>query len=118
MKIGGGVIAALVIALALVMWRADAISDDREVQRNLVAAERATHAVTRQSVQDLKANLAKFVGAGRAARVAQLAAIQKQAPKSASMRAQAEEIRAMAEAFAPEDPCDCSTPDFVMEARQ
>jgi cell division protein FtsB len=58
MKIAGGIALALAIALGVVMWRADAISDDRERLRNALATEEARHAVTRQSVGTLEAVIA------------------------------------------------------------
>ena len=57
-KVFSGVIAALLIALGVVMWRADAISADREKLRNALATEQARHAVTRQSVGTLEAVIA------------------------------------------------------------
>lgn len=64
MKIAGGIAAALAIALAVVMWRANAISNDREAIRNALATETARHAVTRQSVETLQGELAKLVREG------------------------------------------------------
>ena len=115
MKVSGGLIVTLGLALSVVMWRADTISGQRDAYRDRLSGEEARHSVTRQSVQHLEASLAKQIGAGKAARVAQLAAIEAQAEKSAKLRAEAAEIRAMIEEMEPGDPCDCSTPDFVME---
>ena len=64
------------------------------------------------SIDLLEGELAKFIGAGKASQIAQLAAIEKQAPKSLAMRSRAEEIRAMIETIEPDD--QCRTPDFVM----
>ena len=114
MKISGGLIAFLLVALALVMWRADAISEDRERLRNSLATETANHAVTRASVANLKGVLERYVGAGQAAQVAQMAAVEAQADKSAALRAKADRLRGMIDELGPEEPCDCSTPDFVM----
>lgn len=114
MKVSGGIIAALLIALAIVMWRADAISADREKLRNALAMEAASHAVTRQSVATLEGALARFVGAGRAARAAQLAAIEAQAGDSAALQAQADAIRAEMATFNRDG--RCATPGSILNA--
>ena len=114
MKVSGGIIAALLIALGIVVWRADAISADREKLRNALATERATHAVTRQSVATLEDALARFIGAGKASRAAQLAAIEAQAGDSAELQAQAEAIRAEVATLAPDG--RCITPRSILNA--
>lgn len=118
MKIAGGVALAAVAALGVVIWRADAISADRDRLRDKLAGEEARHAVTRQSVLTLESALARFVGDGKARRAAQLAAVDAQKGKSEALRRYADEIRVEIEAFSPADQCDCSTPDFVMEGRR
>lgn len=110
--IRGAIAIALAIALGLVMWRADVISGKLDGKAQELADERAGHQVTRNSVEILEGELAKFISAGDAARVAQLAAIEAQAPKSAAMRAKAAEIRSMIDQIEPDD--QCRTPDFVM----
>lgn len=112
--IKGIVALGLVIALGVVMWRADAISEDREALRNDLAAERAGHAITRQSVETLQASLTRFVGAGKAARVAQLASIEAQAKDSAKLQAQAAAIRAELETMT--DDGRCASPGSVINA--
>lgn len=57
----GFIALSLGIALALVMWRADSISKDREKLRNDLAGERAAHAVTRQSVRTLSSQIARLM---------------------------------------------------------
>lgn len=110
MKIAGGLIAALLAALALVIWRADAISDDREALRNTLSAERATHAVTRRSLDVLQAELEQLVKDGqlRAERLAE--ARQEARKETEALREQAERIRAEAGG----DPC--VTPEAVRKA--
>lgn len=102
---------ALTLALAVVMWRADAISDSREEVRNALAAERATHAVTRQSLLTLERELGKMVRDGelRAERLAE--AMEAQDERTEALREQAERIRADG---ASSDPC--ATPDSVRGA--
>lgn len=58
--IKGFIAIGLAIALGVVMWRADAISEDRERIRNALATEKANHAVTRQSVQTLADKIAEL----------------------------------------------------------
>lgn len=97
MKVAGGIILSLVVAFAVVVWRADAISADRERLRNTLATERATHAVTRQSLATLENELTRMVRDGelRAQRLAEAresvredtAALREQAARVASQRA-------------------------------
>ena len=112
-KITAGIVCALAIALAFVIWRADGLSDSLEAKRNELASERAAHAITRGSVETLQGALEKFVGAGKAARAAQLSSIEAQAPRSAVLRGKAAAIRAELESLEPDD--QCRTPGFVME---
>lgn len=106
------------LALIFVVIRAHGLSGDLEAKRNELAAERAGHAVTRQSVAILQQSLEKFIGAGEAARVAQLASIEAQAKDSAALQAQAEAIRAEMEAMGKRavDP-SCKTPRSVINSR-
>lgn len=113
-KVGikGWVIIGLVITLGITMWRADVISGKLADEIQAHADEKAAHKITRGSVDTLETELAKFIGAGEASRVAQLAAIEAQAEESAEMRAEADEIRSMISEI---DPIDvCRTPDFVL----
>ena len=71
MRISAAIIAALVLALGITIWRADTISADREALRNDLAVSNARHAVTTASLNTLQAELAEMVAAGelRAERV-------------------------------------------------
>ena len=91
-KVFTAIITALLIALGIVMWRADAISDSREKLRNALAAEEARHAVTLQSVDTLTLELAKLVeeGEARAERIDK--AMQQVAEDTAPLKAKAERI--------------------------
>lgn len=111
--IKGFVAIGLAVALGIVMWRADAISGQREALRDTLAAERAQHAVTRSSLNTLQRELEKMVRDGelRASRLAE--ARQEQAERSEALREQAARIRA--EAGSGGDPC--ATPAAVREAR-
>lgn len=108
----------LALALAFVMMRAHGLSGDLEAKRNELAAERAGHAITRQSVTILQQSLEQFVGAGQASRVAQLASVEAQAKDNAALQAQAEAIRAEMEAMSKRavDP-SCKTPRSVINSR-
>ncbi len=115
-KVLGGLSLALAIALVVVVWRADVISGKLEDKRDELAREEARHAVTRQSVGILEGELAKFIGAGKASRVAKLASIEAQAKDSARLQQQADVIRAEMATQAEGDPCDCSTPGSIINA--
>jgi hypothetical protein len=105
------------LALVIVMMRADQISKDREALRTSLAGERAGHAITRQSVALLRQSLEAFVGAGQAARIAQLAEIEAQAKDSAALQDQADAIRAELEALGEREPDErCMTPRSVINA--
>lgn len=109
--IRGFIAIGFAIALAIVMWRADAISNDRETLRNTLATERAQHAVTRQSLTTLQRELEKMVRDGelRASRLAEARA--EQAERTEALRDQAARIAAQG---ASGDPCE--TPSSVREA--
>lgn len=110
--IGGSIAAVLGVMLLAAGLQIRSLSSNLEDKRNELATERAGHALTRQSVGILQTSLEKFVGAGRAARIAQLASVEAQAKKSADQRAKAESIRAMIDSLEPDEAC--RTPDFVM----
>lgn len=112
--IRGFIAIALAIALGIVMWRADTISGQRDDAIQAKATEVAQHAVTRQSVATLQAELAKFIGAGKAAKIAGLAAIEAQAKDSAKLQAQADAIRAEMANLQPSG--QCRTPDSILNA--
>lgn len=114
--IRGAIAIVLAIALGIVMWRADSISEDREDLRNDLAGEKSRHEISRNSIETLEAALAKFVGAGQASRIAQVEAIEAQAKDSAELQAQADRIRSEMETLAEGDPCDCSTPGSILDA--
>lgn len=113
--IKGFVIIGMAIALGIVMWRADVISGKLEDKRNELAAERAGHAITRQSVATLEQSLSRFIGAGKAAKIAQLAAIEAQAKDSAELQAQADAIRSEMSTLTSD--AKCTTPKSIIDAR-
>lgn len=113
-KIAAGAALALFLALGVVMWRADTISAQRDAYRDRLATCETRHAVTRQSVMTLERSLARYVGAGKASRVKQLAAIEAQAQDNARLDAQAAAIRAEMAAMKPDGRCE--TPDSIRGA--
>lgn len=112
--IKGFVAIGLAVALGIAMWRADAISNDREAIRNNLATERANHAVTRNSVAILEDSLAKFVGAGNAARAAKLASMEAQAKDSEMLELEARAMRREMETW--NDDGSCTTPGSILGA--
>mgnify|MGYP006206408459 CR=1 FL=1 len=90
--IRGAIAIALAIALGVVMWRADSISQSREKLRNEYAAETARHAVTRQSVETLIGELQRMVEEGEARRERVADAMMQAAEDTAPLRQEAERI--------------------------
>ncbi|MBL4858404.1 MAG: hypothetical protein JKY36_04295 [Erythrobacter sp.] len=88
----GAIAIIALIALAVVMWRADAISESRDKLRTALATEEARHAVTRQSVDTLTLEMKRLVeeGEARAERVDK--AMQQVAEDTAPLKAEAERI--------------------------
>lgn len=117
MKVAGGIGIALALALAVTMFQLSSARSTIKDRDKSLALKTAQLTISNQSVATLETALAGFVGAGKASRAAQLAAIEAQAKKSASLRSYAAQIRAELATMKPGDPCDCSTPDFVMEGR-
>lgn len=66
MKIATGAALGAFLALGVVMWRADAISAQRDALRTQLAQEQATHAVTRLSVGRLEAEIARIMADAKA----------------------------------------------------
>jgi predicted negative regulator of RcsB-dependent stress response len=116
-KVATGIVGALLLALALMAWRADTISDQRETARDDLATEKAQHAVTRASVDTLEAELARFVGAGLAARAAQIASLEAQKQDSALLQADADRIRLEIESFDASNSSGCRTSKAILDAR-
>ena len=115
--IRGGIAILLALALVGVTIYSHHLAGDLEHKRDELAAERAAHSVSRQSIAILQQSLEKFVGAGEAARVAQLAAIEAQAKDNASLQGQADAIRAEIAKMGPRaaDP-NCRSPGTVITA--
>lgn len=90
MKISGGIIAGLLVALALTLWRVDSLSEQRDEARAKVVSEQTRHIVTRSSLTLLTAKLKAYVQAGelRAERLDE--ALSEVEDETAALRAQAD----------------------------
>lgn len=66
MKIASGLALGAFLALGVVMWRANAISAQRDALRTELASEQARHAVTRQSVGFLTTQIDKIMADAKA----------------------------------------------------
>lgn len=110
-----GAIAIALAALALWCWIGwgNAAASRDGWQEKAILAERKL-SISNQSIASLEGALSRYVGAGKAARVKQLAAIEAQAEDSARLQAQADAIRAEMETMAPDGLCQ--TPDSIKEA--
>jgi hypothetical protein len=104
MKVAGGFILLLAIALAVVMWRADVISDQRDKLRDQLSVSEANHAVTVASLNSLSEQMEAMVRDGE---------LRKERLADAMQQAQddADELRREADAIRAEAPgSDCMTP--------
>lgn len=86
-----------------------------------LADEKAAHrscnsnlAVSNASIATLQKSLSDYIGAGKAAKVAQLAAVEAQAKDNAALQGQADAIRAE---VAKLPPGKCETPESVRKAK-
>lgn len=91
-KVATGAALALAIALGVVMWRADAISAEREALRTKLATEEAQHAVTRQSVATLTVEMQRLVREGEVRKERVDAAMAKVAVDTEALRQEAARI--------------------------
>lgn len=91
--IKGGIIIALCLALGIMWWRADSISGQRDKAVQLAANERAAHAVTRASLDDLQQRLATYIADGKRRSEAAERAVEAQQARSAVLDAQIARMR-------------------------
>lgn len=91
-KVALGAFLVLFAALGVVVWRADAISDQREALRTKLATEQAQHAVTRQSVATLTVELQRLVREGEVRKERVDAAMAKVALDTEPLRQEAARI--------------------------
>lgn len=91
-RIAAAVFGLLLVALAVQSWRLGAANERAEEARNVLAAERAQHTVTRQSLETLTYEMARLVqeGEARAERVDE--AMMRVAEETAPLRRRAEQI--------------------------
>ena len=113
--IKGFAMIGLGLALAIVMWRTDAISGQRDHEREQRIAAEYKLGVSNASIATLEEALARYIGDGKARRIAGLAALEAQAGKSKALRDQAASTRAMIDTLEPDN--QCRTPGFVMGER-
>ena len=110
-KILLALIAALLVALAVVAWRADVISGERDSLRDRLARSEAQHAVTLASLEGLVDEMERMVRDGELRR-------DRLSDAMMEARQDADELRRQAEAIAAETIEDqCATPKSVMSAR-
>lgn len=113
-KLFGGLAVLALVFGGVQTWRLSSAQEALEDKRNELATCEARHAVTRQSVADLELSLGRYVGAGQASRVSQLASLDAQSKNSKELQRQADMIRAeMAEM---EPGPGCETPDSIRGA--
>lgn len=113
--IRGAIAIVLGLLLIFVMVRADAISEDLADTRAELRLTESKLKISNASIDTLEAKLADFIGAGAAARVAQLEAIEAQAADSADLQREADAIRAEMAALVPEDG-QCVTPGAILDS--
>lgn len=113
-KIFAGTSALLLIALGvmLLLHKHDLSTADH--LRNDKATLSAQLAISNASITTLEKSLADFVGAGKAAKVAQLASVEAQAKDNAALQGQADAIRAE---VAKLPAGKCATPKSITDAK-
>lgn len=107
---------ALVAGCVGFLWlRGAHYRDQRNTARAQLATVNAKLAVSNASNAELQKNLADYVGAGKAAKVAQLGAVEAQAKDNAALQGQADAIRAEVATIKPDG--KCATPASVKSAK-
>ena len=91
-KVFSGVTVALVVALGIVMWRADVISESRDEARKALATEQVRHEVTTASLELLELRMAELVRDGELRRAALDDALEQVAEDTAPLREQADAL--------------------------
>jgi hypothetical protein len=118
-KIASGAALALFLALGVVMWRADAISDQRDALRDKLAASDAKLAVSKASIDTLTASITELNNRALASAQAYAAAKVEAAKASARLDALSREsdrrIAALRAAAKEQYNGDCPTPEALAE---
>jgi hypothetical protein len=112
--IRGFIAIGLAAALALMSWRADVWQDRAEEYAQAAANEKAAHAVTRASLDNLEQRLAVFIADGKRRSEAAERAVEAQRERSAALDAQIARMRSQAPTAANLERCE--TPASVIEA--
>lgn len=115
--IKGFIAIGLAVAFGLAVWHIHSLKADLGDAQLALANEKAAHAITRQSVADLESSLAVFVGAGKAARIAQLASIEAQAKRNADLDAEANAIFDEMARLGDTKGGQCKTPKTIIDAK-
>lgn len=104
------VCAGMAVALVVMFWRANAISNDRDRYRDALSSERAQHGVTRASLGILESELGNMVREGvlREDRLERALAVQ--AGRTESLQREADLIRQIGGNI------ECRTPDAIMRS--
>ncbi len=113
--IRGGIAILLAIALGITMWRADAISGQRDEAIQGKANEAAAHSVTKASLALLEEKLATYIKDGERRQKAAQDALEAQQERSASLDRQIGAIRSQ-RASTPAVVERCETPEVVLSA--
>ena len=90
MQISGGIILALAVALGLVTWRANTLSNRLDDARTSLAAEQTRHSVTRGSLTLLQGKMSDLVKAGKLRAEARDEALAEVAEETAALREEAD----------------------------
>jgi ABC-type branched-subunit amino acid transport system ATPase component len=101
-------------ALALMWWRAGVWQDRAEEQAQAAANERAAHAVTRASLDNLEQRLAVFIADGDRRAEAAARALREQRERSAALDAQIARLRSQVPTAGEIERCE--TPAGVLSA--
>ena len=113
-KIFAGASVALLVAVVVCWIGWTHAAEQRDTARAQVEAANAKLAVSNDTIAALQKSLSDYVGAGKAAKVAQLASVEAQAKDNAALQGQADAIRAEV-AKLPAGKCE--TPKSVISAR-
>ena len=111
MKVAGGIIAALLVAIAVLWWRTETLVSERDTARNALATSEAMHRVTRASLDTLEQEMADAVYQGELRQERLEDARAEIADQTDDLRRQAERIRTEGAENA------CVSPSSVLEAR-
>lgn len=108
-------ILAAALCVGLLWLRGSHYEAQRDTARAQAEAVNTKLAVSNASIATLQKSLADYVGAGKAAKVAQLGAVEAQAKDNAALQQQAEAIRTEVARMKPDG--KCASPSAVLKAK-